>query len=175
MAQGHPPRSPADAASPGADAPAAGASIHATCLVVDGAGILLRGGSGSGKSDLALRAIIEGAARLVADDRVLLQVEAVDGTDRLVARPPRPLAGKLEVRGIGIVDLPFDASALVDLIVDLAIADAVERLPDLRRETVRGISLPVLDLAPFEASATAKLRLAARIARSHIGRTDRAT
>ncbi|MHA1114324.1 MAG: HPr kinase/phosphorylase, partial [Alphaproteobacteria bacterium] len=80
--------------------------VHATCVSLWGAGILLRGPSGSGKSDLALR-LIDGGAVLVADDQVSLELR--DGG--LFASPPAATAGKLEVRGVGIVTVPFDEEA----------------------------------------------------------------
>jgi serine kinase of HPr protein (carbohydrate metabolism regulator) len=131
--------------------------IHATCIEVEGVGVLLRGHSGSGKSDLALR-LIDGGARLIADDRTDLAVE--DG--RLVATCPAPLAGRLEVRGVGIGPVPSVARAVVGLVIDLVEPARVERLPVSTQCRIDGIALPVLALVPFEASAPAKLRLAAR-------------
>src|SRR5262249_45314184 len=129
--------------------------LHATCIAIGGVGVLLRGPSGAGKSDLALR-LVEGGAKLVADDQVLLSAD--DG--RLVARAPAPIAGQLEVRGVGIVPVATAPEAPVALIADLVGAGAVERLPEPARETILGISLARVDLAPFEVSAPAKLRLA---------------
>jgi RNase adaptor protein for sRNA GlmZ degradation len=129
--------------------------LHATCIAIGGAAVLLRGPSGAGKSDLALR-LIEGGARLVADDQVELTAEQ----GRLIAKAPAPIAGQLEVRGIGIVPVDVEAQAPVALIADLVAADAVERLPEPSAETLRGIAVPRIDLAPFEISAPAKLRLA---------------
>jgi len=136
--------------------------VHATCVALQAGGrwrgILLRGPSGAGKSDLALR-LVEGGARLVADDQTAL---ARQGRS-LVATPPGTLAGLLEVRGIGIVKLgraKLLARATVDLLVDLVPPDCIERLPDPARETLFDVDLPVLALTPFEASAPVKLRLA---------------
>lgn len=131
--------------------------LHATCVEVDGVGVLLRGPSGSGKSDLALR-LIDGGARLVADDRTDLAV--ADG--RLIASCPAALAGRLEVRGLGIGPVPSLPRAVVGLVVDLVAPAAVERLPDPTTCRIAGLALPCLALAPFEASAPAKVRLAAR-------------
>jgi HPr kinase/phosphorylase len=131
--------------------------IHATCVEVEGVGVLLRGPSGSGKSDLALR-LIDGGARLVADDRTDLAVE--DG--RLVATCPPALAGKIEVRGVGIGPVPSVPGIAVGLVVDLVAPEAIERLPDWAPCRIDGIAVSCLALAPFEASAPAKLRLAAR-------------
>jgi serine kinase of HPr protein (carbohydrate metabolism regulator) len=135
----------------------AGTLIHASCVAIDGAAVLLCGPSGSGKSDLALR-LIDGGAELVADDQVTLTAE--DG--RLIARAPATLAGLLEVRGIGIV--PFDAldSAPVALVVDLAPAEAVERMPEADYCELAGLSVRRLTLNAFEASAAAKVRVGLR-------------
>ncbi len=100
-------------------------NIHATCVRFGGAGVLLIGRSGAGKSDLALRLIGRGAI-LVADDRCDMSVER----DRLVARAPRTIAGLLEVRGVGIVTLPHAPRAAIALVVDLS--GRVERLPESR-------------------------------------------
>jgi serine kinase of HPr protein (carbohydrate metabolism regulator) len=143
------------------------ASIHATCVALENGsgtspgliGVLLRGPSGSGKSDLALR-LVDAGALLVADDRVVLAHE--DGA--VVARPPAALAGLLEVRGVGPLPVPAAPAAPVRLVVDLVPPDRVERLPDPRRCSYLGIELPLFALAPFEASAPAKLRLLARAA-----------
>lgn len=129
--------------------------VHATTVLVDGLGVLIRGPSGSGKSDLALR-LIDAGARLVADDQTAL--EARDG--RLWASPPASIAGKLEVRGLGIVAVPFAPSAALGLAVDLVPADRIERLPEPGTTVLLGVVLPILPLVPFEASAPAKLRLA---------------
>ena len=131
--------------------------IHASCIELAGAGILLRGPSGSGKSDLALR-LIDNGARLVADDRTDLVVE--DG--RLIASSPAPIAGKLEVRGVGILALPVVARSRVGIAVDLVAASAVERLPAAQCCSYLGVELPLIAIAPFEASAPAKLRAVAR-------------
>jgi HPr kinase/phosphorylase len=141
--------------------------VHATCIALRSArrwyAALLRGPSGAGKSDLALR-LIEGGARLVADD----QTELVRKGKSVIASSPARIAGLIEARGIGIVTLARDqlvARAPVALLVDLAAPERIERLPQQACERLLGIDLPVLVLAPFEASASAKLRLAlARIA-----------
>ena len=129
--------------------------VHATTVLVDGVGVLIRGPSGSGKSDLALR-LIDAGAQLVADDQTALEVRG----GSLVASAPRSIAGRLEVRGLGIVTLPWTASATLGLAVDLVPPTQVERLPDVATEEILKVKLPIFVLAPFEASAPAKLRLA---------------
>lgn len=154
---------------PCAMASAAPLNIHASCVAIlandTWQGVLLRGESGAGKSDLAIRLIDEGA-RLVADDRTDLTVEA----GRLVARPPATLAGLVEARGLGVMRLPADqtlAAVPVTLIVDLVAATGVDRLPDPAVETLMGIDVPRVRLAAFDASTSAKIRLALRAMRAH--------
>jgi hypothetical protein len=68
----------------------------------------------------------------------------------------------MEVRGVGIVEMPAVAEAELGLVVDLVSANAIERLPGPRYCYYLGIALPLLELAPFEVSSIAKLRLVAR-------------
>ena len=130
--------------------------VHATCVDIGGTGVLLRGPSGSGKSDLALR-LIDGGARLVADDRAELTVEG----GRVVVTAAPEIAGLFEVRGQGVRRLPCIERAVLGLVVDLVPAREVERLPEAARCEILGLTLALLRLAPFEASAAAKVRLAA--------------
>ena len=132
------------------------ALVHGTCIDVAGAGVLLRGPSGSGKSDLALR-LIDRGARLVADDQV--EVTAAGGD--LVAVAPTALAGLLEVRGLGVLRIETAVSARLELVVDLVAPEAVNRMPEGQMAEIEGVALPLLRLAPFQASAAAKVRLAA--------------
>lgn len=129
--------------------------IHATCIALAGRGVLLRGPSGAGKSDLALR-LIDGGALLVSDDQTAVER---DGSG-LLARPPATIAGLLEVRGLGLVRLPHLKCVSLHLAIDLVPPSQVERLPEPGAVELLGVSLPCLRLAPFEASATAKVRLA---------------
>lgn len=135
--------------------------IYGTCVALGRTAAILQGPSGSGKSDLALRFALQTPAELdaalVADDQV--QVEVRGGT--LFARPPEALAGKIEVRGLGIITLPFRTEAELKLVIQLVEADDVPRLPaELRDAPICGIALPLMVLAPYEASAALKLRLA---------------
>jgi HPr kinase/phosphorylase len=127
------------------------ATVHASAVLVGARAVLIRGPSGSGKSRLALD-LIEAArcgalafARLVADDRVHLAVAGA----RLLAQPAEPLAGLIEVRGVGLLRMPYEPCAVVGAVIDLAAADA-ERLPDAARRTasIEGIELPRLAVAP---------------------------
>ena len=106
--------------------------VHASCVAVGGRGVLLRGPPGAGKSDLALR-LIEAGAILVADDQVALTSSG--GT--LFAEPPARIAGLLEVRGIGIVSMDYVPQCPVDLVIDLAEPQAIERMPEAATRRAR--------------------------------------
>jgi HPr kinase/phosphorylase len=131
--------------------------VHATAIAIEGVAILLRGPSGSGKSDLALR-LIDGGARLIADDQALLR----RADNQVFVRAPAEIAGLIEVRGIGILHVDLINEAPIALVVDLVPSTQIERIPDNRFERVLGLALPLITLAPFEASAPAKLRFAWR-------------
>lgn len=129
--------------------------LHGTSVAIGGAAVLLRGRPGSGKSDLALR-LIDGGALLVADDQTRLERRE----QTLVASAPPTIAGRIEIRGIGILEVPSVAEAPLRLVADLVAPERTERLPEPRRCEFLGLSVPVIALAPFEASAAAKLRVA---------------
>lgn len=129
--------------------------VHGTCVAVTGRGVLLRGPSGSGKSDLALR-LIDRGGELVADDQVALTPER----GAVVARAPAKLAGLIEVRGIGIIRRLPRFQAPVALLVDLVARDAVERMPMPAVESLCDIPVSRMRLNPFDASAAIKIELA---------------
>lgn len=132
--------------------------------MIEGMGVLLRGPSGSGKSDLALR-LIEDGGRLVADDWAELEVR--DG--RLVARAPDAIAGLFEARGLGVLRLDAVPEAALGLVVELVGAGEVERLPAKRLCDDLPLALPLFRLHAFEPSAPAKVRLAARLVAGQVG------
>ena len=117
--------------------------------------MLLRGPSGAGKSDLALR-LIDGGGELVADDQVLCQAEG----GALFASAPAAISGLIEVRGFGLMRLQYLPRTQLVLVADLIAPAQVERLPGPAICVIEGIELPRLGVAPFEASAPAKLRMA---------------
>ena len=131
-------------------------TVHGTTVAVAGAGVLLQGASGSGKSDLALR-LIDGGAILIADDRTILSRQG----DQVVAHPPEPLRGILEVRGIGLIHAPTLKSIQLRLAVDLDMPP--DRLPAPMFSTLSGVDIPLIRLSAFESSAPAKIRLAVGI------------
>ncbi|MEH3041383.1 MAG: HPr kinase/phosphatase C-terminal domain-containing protein [Sphingomonas paucimobilis] len=126
-------------------------TVHASCVAIDGRGVLIAGPSGAGKSDLALR-LIDAGAVLVSDDYTVLT--ALDG--RLHAAPPATIAGRIEVRGIGIVECPFVRDVPVALWVE---AGTPERMPEAMTHVIAGIALPAYTLALLEPSAPARLHL----------------
>src|SRR5207237_997548 len=130
--------------------------IHATAVALATAGgpraVLLRGPSGSGKSDLGLR-LIDAGAHLVADDQSELRREG----KVIIVRAPAAITGLIEVRGIGIVRVEPLAEAPLALIADLMAPNAIERLPLAATERLLDLDLPRIAVAPFEASAAAKV------------------
>lgn len=148
--------------------------VHATCVALGGRALLIRGPSGAGKSDLALRFLslaagsLTGTAvpELVADDQVILTRRIADGGAAVIeARAPVALAGKIEVRGVGIVMVPARAVATVVALLDLAPASAIERIPDpLPTESLLGVNLRVYRLDPWRASAPMKLAVILNLA-----------
>lgn len=120
--------------------------VHASCAAHDGSGVLLIGPAGSGKSDLLLR-LIDRGFDLVADDRV-----EIEGG---VARAPAALAGLLEVRGLGIIQLPYRACVPLALVVAMGRS---ERLP----EPTQHLGLPLIHVDPSQASAAARVDAALR-------------
>lgn len=138
--------------------------VHATAVFIDGRGVLLRGESGRGKSDLALRLLRSVAdARLIADDQVWLT--ARDG--RLFARAPDVIAGLLEVRGLGLLPVAHMTEGPLDLIIDLVARGDVPRLPEPHHIEIEGIRLPLLAFHAFDVSAPEKLRIALATIAAH--------
>jgi serine kinase of HPr protein (carbohydrate metabolism regulator) len=135
--------------------------IQATCVAIDGRGVLLRGRPGSGKSELALQ-LIDGGARLVADDGVELRRQGERLFARLPSGAPESVRGRIELRGLGILPVPAVAEAPLDLVIDLVAAETLERLPEPEAVELLGVGLPLLRLSAAEPSAAAKVRLAVR-------------
>ena len=140
-------------------------NIHASCVAIGNYGVLLIGPSGSGKSDLTLRLLDQGA-KLVADDRT----EIIAHRGRLFASPPANLAGLMEVRGIGIVKSSYVQEIEVKLIAQMVEHCDIERLPEIGHQSLEGIDITEVEVYPFEASAPAKLRLALKIASGELER-----
>lgn len=128
-------------------------TVHATTVAIGGRAVMIEGRSGSGKSDLALRLIDRGAT-LVSDDYTII----VRRGEELVAHAPAAIAGRLEVRGLGIIDLPHIREAAVALAVRLDVE--VDRMPECRHRQIVGVKVRELAVSPFEASAPVKVELA---------------
>ncbi len=128
--------------------------LHATCVSISGTGLLIRGAPGTGKSDLALR-LIDMGAELVSDDYCEIEIE----NGQLMAAAPATIAGKLEIRGFGIVKLPHLQKVAIGLIVDLHKGSEIDRLPETTTTVIENMALPLLKLDPFTASAAHKVRM----------------
>lgn len=111
------------------------------------------GASGCGKSDLALR-IMDAGGSLISDDYTQLTVT----DNQLIGSPPDTIKGMMEVRGVGLLKMPYIRSARLDVAVICDSKDAIERLPPVIHTDIEGIQLRQLHLWPFESSAVAKLR-----------------
>ena len=129
-------------------------TIHASTVASEGRAVLITGPSGSGKSDLALRLLDRGFT-LVSDDQTIVKRQG----DHLVSTSPPTITGKLEIRGIGIVDMESISDVPVALIVELT--SDIQRLPDDARERpILGVSLPLISIDALTASAPSKVALA---------------
>ena len=130
-------------------------TLHASTVAISGRAVLLTGPSGSGKSDLALRLLDRGFT-LVSDDQTIVRKDG----DRLVASAPPNIAGKLEIRGLGIVDVERVDNVAIALIVELTNSQ-IQRLPDDSRERpILGVKLPLVTIDALTASAPSKVALA---------------
>lgn len=132
-------------------------TIHVSAVAIDGRAVLIGGLSGKGKSDLALR-LVDRGARLISDDYTFVRRD----DDRLVASAPSAIAGKIEVRGVGLVDMPAVSDVPVGLFVDLDVEP--ERLPEQSEARLfAGIAVPVVGLSALEPSAPIKVEIALRM------------
>ena len=130
------------------------AALHATCVAIDGRGVVLTGESGAGKSALGLQ-LIDGGAMLVSDDVTVLCREG----PRLIARAPDRGAGLIEARGNGIMRLAFVDQAPIAYFVEVG-AHPDERLPEPAYRTELGVSVPLLRADPGNPASAALIRLA---------------
>ena len=129
-------------------------TLHASTVALNGRAVLISGPSGSGKSDLALRLLDRGFV-LVSDDQTIVKKNGA----RLVTVAPPTIAGKLEVRGIGIVDVERVDNVPIALVVELT--SEIQRLPDDSRERlILGVKVPLISIDAALASAPSKVALA---------------
>lgn len=127
--------------------------VHASCVAIGGRAVLLAGGSGAGKSDLAVR-LIDRGAELVSDDYTELRCVG----ETLLARAPETIAGKIELRGVGIIELEPAADVPVCLYADLGAAP--DRFPEAATIRLAGLDIPLVALSALEPSAALKLEYA---------------
>lgn len=129
-------------------------TLHASTVALDGRAVVITGPSGSGKSDLSLR-LLDRGFNLISDDRTIVRRDG----DRLVASAPGQIAGKLEVRGLGILDVGNLTDVPVALVVELT--SDIQRMPDDNRRTeLLGVAIPLVSIDAMTASAPAKAALA---------------
>lgn len=129
-------------------------NLHASCVASEGRAVLIGGPSGSGKSDLALRLLDRGFT-LVSDDRTIVRKDGA----RLVASAPETITGKLEIRGLGIVEMATVQDVPLALVVELR--SDIQRLPDDSRERlILGVGVPLISVDAMTASAASKVAVA---------------
>ncbi len=136
--------------------------VHGTAIAVGPNAVLIRGRSGSGKSDLALRCLnlpigplVNDRVLLVADDQLALEHDAMG----LLVKAPQQIRGKIEVRGVGIVTVETIEQARLCLVADLVAPDQIDRMPAPQMCDIDGVPVPRILVAPFEASAPLKILL----------------
>ena len=127
-------------------------NIHASCVCIKNKGILFLGDSGSGKSDISLRLIADYKATLIGDDRI----DIIAKGNNIIASAPKNLSGLLEVRGIGIIKVKTKKKNKIDLAVFLT-QDKIERMPEPLYYELLDKKIPLININPFEPSATAKI------------------
>jgi serine kinase of HPr protein (carbohydrate metabolism regulator) len=129
-------------------------TLHASTVALDGRAVMISGPSGSGKSDLALRLLDRGFV-LVSDDQTLVRKD----NGRVLASAPPTIRGKLEVRGVGIVEMETIDNVPLALVVELT--SDIQRLPDDSRERlVLDVKLPLISVDAMTASAPSKVAMA---------------
>jgi serine kinase of HPr protein (carbohydrate metabolism regulator) len=129
-------------------------TLHASTVALDGRAVVISGPSGSGKSDLALR-LLDRGFKLVSDDQTQFRMDE----GKLIASAPPPIRGKLEIRGIGIVDMEMVDDVPVALFVELT--SDMQRLPDDSRERlILDVKVPLVTIDAMTASAPSKVALA---------------
>ncbi len=141
--------------------------IYANCVAIGDVGILLRGESGSGKSDLSLR-LMHADAVLVADDRTDVRREGAF----VYASAPQPLRGLMEVRGLGILPFDYKESVRLAAVVDLQDQQKIERVPESKTTEILGCDLPCFQIDPALPSAVIKVTLVSGLVSGSITRTD---
>ncbi len=140
---------------------------HGTFVEVGELGVLILGTPGSGKSSLALALIDSGGrgigkidltATLIADDQVCLWYD--NATAQVFGRPPESIAGLMEIRGLGIVQVEHLSRCPVRLVVQLKQEEKIARLPDFPDTCIDilGQAIPVIEVSIHNTNAAARVR-----------------
>ena len=136
--------------------------FHSTSVVIEDLGILIRGQSGSGKSDLALR-LIDSGATLISDDLTICKKIG----DYLYLYPHSKTKGLLEVREIGIMTVPYIENIKLTLVVEL-VEEKFERIPEMMSCSILGIKFPKIKIFGKSSSAVAKIKIKLNQIRSYV-------
>lgn len=127
---------------------------HASCVELNGKGILIFGASGSGKSDLALR-IMDAGGKLVSDD----YVELSEKSQQIVATTAPNIEGMIEVRGVGLMQVEYKAQTVLALALVLTEREKIERLPETEYFEYGTAKVPLYKFDPFSLSAISKIKM----------------
>ena len=136
--------------------------FHSTSVVIEDLGILIRGQSGSGKSDLALR-LIDSGATLISDDLTICKKIG----DYLYLYPHSKTKGLLEVREIGIMTVPYVENIKLTLVVEL-VEEEFERIPGMMSCSILGMKFPKIKIFGKSSSAVAKIKIKLNQIRSYV-------
>ena len=136
--------------------------FHSTSVVIEDLGLLIRGQSGSGKSDLALR-LIDSGATLISDDLTICKKIG----DYLYLYPHSNTKGLLEVREIGIMTVPYVENIKLTLVVEL-VEEEFERIPGMMSCSILGIKFPKIKLFGKSSSAVAKIKIKLNQIRNYV-------
>ena len=131
--------------------------VLGSCVEVEGLGVIFRGPTGIGKSDLSLR-LIDNGAKLISDDITELAIE----NETLIARAPKTIRHLLEVRGIGVLKIGGAQQVKLGVVIDLVTPEQIERRPENQSVKILGKNVPLFRIFPLEASSPAKVRLIVR-------------
>jgi HPr kinase/phosphorylase len=130
-------------------------TLHASSVKIKESGVLIIGESCAGKSDLALR-LIDIGAKLVSDDQTILE----NRDNSIIANCPDNIKGFIEIRGLGILKLPYQENVIIKLVVILSERNNIERLPYPESYEVFGVEIPKIRLFPFDVSSALKVEMA---------------
>ena len=136
--------------------------FHSTSVVIEDLGLMIRGQSGSGKSDLALR-LIDSGATLISDDLTICKKIG----DYLYLYPHSNTKGLLEVREIGIMTVPYVENIKLTLVVEL-VEEKSERIPGMMSCSILGMKFPKIKIFGKSSSAVAKIKIKLNQIRNYV-------